>query len=600
MARGTKARKAATASRLETILSSAAVLTARNNRRIAQPDRGWQAEAWDFYDAVGVLAYVVAWLKGALGKATLYPVKYGANGDPVRVDDPQVVGILNTFGGGPQGQSQMLAAFAPHLFVPGEGYGVGRDILDASGQPTGATEWFIAGVDEMQQSGNDWLYDTGDGEPERLNGDEVVVFRVWNPHPRKSWHADSTVRHVLSDLAEIVGYNQRVLAEINSRLASNGLLLLPNEISFGAASPDGEAAPPGVEPITWQFTQVAKIAMSDRRSAAALVPIIGTMPADQIEKVQWLQFWGDFDDALADLRKDALARLAMGLNVPPEVITGVGDVSHWGAWAVDEAAIKMHVEPLLQVLCDGIKVGYFWPALEVDGVEDAQTYGIAFDASRLKARPNKFPEGIELYDRNLLTGEAVVREAGFEVADMGTETDIERIERLDAAHNTRPGAGNEPAVPVPSNTDIPTQGPPDPAESAARAEAQRAAIEDEIALAVRRQSMLTAADGMVLNALQLVGKRLTNAVNGLDKASISHFQRDVPAVSVYMHVPVKSGREKTVFADLWPTAAIIAKRLNVDLVTMQARLSAYLGDLVTSKTAHTLTGMSEALGDMLP
>lgn len=587
-ARSSRSRKAA-ASRPETILSSAAVLTSRNNRRIAQPDRGWQAEAWDFYNAVGALAYVVAWIRGALGKATLYPVRYTATGDPERVEDPQVIGILNTFGGGPQGQSSLLAMMAAHLFVPGEGYAVGRDILDDAGQPTGATEWFIAGVEEMTLSGGDWLYDTGDGSPERLDAQSVIVVRIWIPHPRKSWHADSTVRHVLSDLAEIVGYNQRVLAEINSRLASNGLLLLPNEVSFAAAGPDSEPAPPGVEPITWQFTEVAKVAMADRRSAAALVPIIGTMPADQIEKVAWIQFWGKFDEALADLRKDAMARLAMGINVPPEVMMGVAELSHWGAWAVDESAIKMHIEPLLDVISDGVKVGYFWPALESEGIPDAQTYGIAADTTKLKARPNKAPEAMALAEAGLLKGEKAVTESGFAKEDMATQEDFDRIAKVAQAKNAGTMTASEsPALPAET---IP-QGRNDPPIP------DQASIERQIEKAVRRQTVLTAADGMVLNALTLIGKRLLNAANGLDRSEMGRYSL-MPAGSVYTQVPLKEGRERTVFANLWPTAATISSRLGVDQVTLQTRLATYVSGLVATKQAHTLDGLGAALGDLL-
>jgi hypothetical protein len=40
------------------------------------------------------------------------------------------------------------------------------------------------------------------------------------------------------------------------------------------------------------------------------------------------------------LRREAVERLAIGLDMPPEVLLGLGDSNHWSAWQVDEQTWK--------------------------------------------------------------------------------------------------------------------------------------------------------------------------------------------------------------------------------------------------------------------
>ena len=83
-------------------------------------------------------------------------------------------------------------------------------------------------------------------------------------------------------------------------------------------------------------------------------------------------------------------------------------VSHWGAWQIEEATIKMHVEPMLDVIVNALTIGY----LQVRPRRRVLA-SIVYDTSALRLRPDRSKEAFELYDRGLISGEALLRENGF-------------------------------------------------------------------------------------------------------------------------------------------------------------------------------------------
>ena len=112
-----------------------------------------------------------------------------------------------------------------------------------------------------------------------------------------------------------------------------------------------------------------------------------------------------------------MKRLALGVDMPPEILLGLGATNHWNGWQIDRNAITQHVEPLMGVIVDGIVDSYYRPALLADQVPDADRYVIGFDVSELVNEPDRGPDAILLYDRGELSGEALRREHGFNDSD---------------------------------------------------------------------------------------------------------------------------------------------------------------------------------------
>lgn len=373
---------------------------------------GWQDQAWSHYDSCGELRYGATWLGSALSRARLIV----ARPDP---DDPDApprpvegggasADLLAAFCGGHTGQAEVLRLLAIHLTVAGDAYIVGWDDPGSGDQ-----RWAVRAPDEIrEQAGTVYI---------RLDGRDVampdghMLLRVWRPHPRYSWQADSPVRGLLGDLHLIERLRQKMVAEINSRLAGAGVLMLPQELEFPtppppAPGPDGEEPPPRT--TAQQFSDLLQEAMiapiSDRSDPSSVVPIVVTAPGEQIGNAKLLTFWSESNDKDTERLDRAIRRLALGMDVPAEVMLGVGDMNHWSAWALEESAIKLHVEPLLGLICDALTEGFLRPA-----VDDDPTVVIWYDTSALRQRPNRGPEAIELFDRHEISGETLRREHGF-------------------------------------------------------------------------------------------------------------------------------------------------------------------------------------------
>ena len=458
---------------LTSLVAAAAHITGRKVRHTSSRQR-WQDEAWAMYDQVGELRYVANVLAQAASRARIFaaflphgqddpeavdPDKPSAPGDEPDPDDPdddtpdhdsahaqQARDFVSMFAGGSVSRAEVLRRLIIQLFVPGDGWLVGlpAKLLDLAGPeaddaslpefgPLGPEDltidqlvWHSLSVEEVrvQPSGN-VVVDIGGGRRE-LPGDQVMLVRVWRPHPRRWWQADSPVRANLPVLRELVGLTKHVGASIDSRLAGAGLLILPSSVEVVGHVTDPE---PGADQPQDPFVRALMDAMvtpiEDRDSAAAVVPLPIKVPDDAVGKIQHLTFHTPFDEKAKELRDEAIRRLALGLDSPPEVLLGLGSTNHWSAWQIEESTIKTHIEPVLALVCDALTTDYLWPALEEAGVpeEKAREFVVWFDTTDLVMRPNRSDDAKELYDRGELSGDALRREAGFDGSDATENVD---------------------------------------------------------------------------------------------------------------------------------------------------------------------------------
>ena len=123
----------------------------------------------------------------------------------------------------------------------------------------------------------------------------------------------------------------------------------------------------------------------DRGSAAAVVPLAIKVPGEYVDKIQHMTFWSEFSATVLDLGDRAIKRLALALDMPPEIVTGVSGMNHWGAWRVQEEAITLHIEPLALIICHALTRGYLRPALLALGfpAEDVEQLLIGVDPTNL-------------------------------------------------------------------------------------------------------------------------------------------------------------------------------------------------------------------------
>jgi hypothetical protein len=164
-------------------------------------------------------------------------------------------------------------------------------------------------------------------------------------------------------------------------------------------------------------------------SALGVLPHIVESDPSNVEGWKLMSFESELSKQAPDLRKEAVNRLGVGLDMPPEVLTGLGDSNHWNSFLIDGYGIKVHIEPLMNRICDALTKAYLVPALKLMGKDPAR-YVYAYDTSPLSLRPQRLQDALNLYDKGIVSAQAV-REAGFfKYSDApDTEEDVERYMR---------------------------------------------------------------------------------------------------------------------------------------------------------------------------
>ena len=416
----------------------------------------WQQEAIELYSQVGELRYVANAQANAASRADLFVGRWEIGGhEPVKVEPGIVDEIWHQFGGGPLARAQLVRRLFLQLFVPGDGYIVGLPpgVLD-DGEPSPLGDrvrlldltWHVMSALEVKATDDEVVIDLGD-RPRRVPRDRAVLVRAWNPNPFRWWQADSPVRSNLPVLRELVGLTKHVSATIDSRLAGAGMLLLGDSFSLLAGqSPDADDDPQA-DPIMAALMEAMLTAIRDRDSASAIMPIVLQGPDEAIDKVRHVTFSTPFDSATKDLREEAIRRLALGLDAPPEVLLGLGQSNHWNAWIIQDETIRTHIEPVLALVCEALTHDFLWPMLEQAGVANPTDYAVWWDTSALSQRTDRSQEAVLLYDRGEISGEALRREAGFEEDDQPIEEKDPAVQMALRLVSQAPSLVSDPGLP---------------------------------------------------------------------------------------------------------------------------------------------------------
>lgn len=395
--------------------------------RFSPGDQGWQNELWDYFETLGEFAFVVNWKANTASRVRLRAGKIDPDADEPTIEDKGTAAdLVRKLGGGVGGQSTLVSDLMIQLSVPAEGWLVG-EVKD------GVEYWCVKSNTEIRrtrtrgQARTD-VYEVIDeyapptsAEWRELSPDSLVV-RVWRPHPRRHNEASSPARSARTTMRELELINRKIVAQYLSRLASAGILLLPDEMEFPVRPEYEEAA----NPFFQELVAVASEAIRTPGSAAAAVPIPLTGPAELIEKVRHLDLSIALDEKEVEKRDSVLRRLATQLDVPGEILTGMGDINHWGAWAIDEQAVRTHVCPDIELICHALTVGYLRPRLAAMG-EDPAEWAVWYDASEIIQRPDKSQHADVAYKSLELSPEAYRREMGFDEADAPTDEQVQEM-----------------------------------------------------------------------------------------------------------------------------------------------------------------------------
>ncbi len=391
----------------------------------------WQQEAWRFTRTVGELGFYVRWRSNACAQVRLVASEIDPETgfptgsiSPENKEGKKVIDLVRQIAGGPLGQKQLIKRAAAQLTVPGE---LWICIL----QRDNTEQWFVVGKKEITRSdkfirladgsqGQSVVIKLPDGSKHDYDPSNDAMFRVWNESFEDATEADSPVRACLDSLAEIERSTKKIRNADQSRLLNNGLLMVPSEASLPDTRGDDTTDP--VSPrntrriaasLQRMIIQAAETSIADENSLAAHVPIVAAAPGEHLGKITHIEFSKEATKVAVDIRNDAIARLAMGLDMSPERLMGMGNNSnHWSAYLLADEDVKMHIAPVLEVLCQAIYEASLTGLLEQSGL-DPTKYTLWFDASKLTADPDLTDEAKDAYATGTITSAALVEKLGL-------------------------------------------------------------------------------------------------------------------------------------------------------------------------------------------
>lgn len=392
------------------VTASAQILSKRKIDRTIKraPVESWQNEAWTLRDETGELRFIGDRQANACSQARLFVGKKEAPSSDIMPVDAGIPAALSSALFANAGMvEQTLRRAAQHLIFTGESNLLIRE--DENGQLT----WSAHSITELTGTAGRWKLNDGVEKPRDIGDDEILI-RAWRSHPEYSSRADAPVRAVLSTARELRAMSQYVSAQMESRLAGSGLLLIPDGLeSMHSQGGDDDDDQQLTDELTDYFVESVK----DRDLASSLVPFMLTGESELLGKVRHMTFATELDQQVPSLRDESIRRIGLGMDSDPSVLLGQGSSNHWSAWAVDENEIKFGVQPVVAIICHALTVGLLRPLLVEQGVPDPDLYSVWYDTTPLLVRPDRSKDAQILHDRGVISDAVLRRENGFDETD---------------------------------------------------------------------------------------------------------------------------------------------------------------------------------------
>jgi hypothetical protein len=565
-------------------------------------DEAWQRQAWDFYDTNPQLHNAVDYIGAASSMIRIFVAEVDENG--VRqgeVDDDEEIGALaETLFGGPANKAEMLRAIGESLTVAGECFIIGK-----SRRGGNSDQWWVAAPGEVRKNGDTIYVNMGRAVREEITGNDTVI-RTWTPHPRRAYLADSPVRALLGLLYEMEQMQMFIRAQMNSRIANATILPVPSTL----AVPKGDNQAVATDDIYQQLFEVITSNLEGKGTAAQVAPILWQMPLAELQAMAGvvpIRFDSPLSDQAIELRREQQQKLAIGMNVPVEIQLGGQEMNHWSIWWAGEEFIVKTIMPLFNRIVDALTVAYLIPALKALG-KDPKRYTYWYDTAPLANSANKLADALNLYNANppIVSAETVRREGGYNDADAPSEEEIGarfikevilRDPTLFAIAALREEIGIDVDTTVPGLVDVGPAPPPVPGRVPTEPQAGQQPIQPAetdggqlIASAVPPPTAVSiAANGLVVRALELAGKRLlTPTHRGVFGTTPPHLLHTKILVGSSAHA-------ETLLAGAWDQWEYYFAGIEAPRGRLQPVLHSYAKGLLTNRIEHSPTLLAAML-----
>lgn len=402
-------------------------------RALAATRQEWQADAWGYRDKIGELRFAFQFLARAVSRVKFLAAQSEADeDDPIPLAADKGVTVPAALRKAAQEELARLPLESGFRFL-----GVLTENVQVAGEcwvhgyeRAGREHWEVLSVDEVNagQDGRFTIrrYGTAVQEPVDLAKEEML--RIWTPHSRYQIVADSPMRALMSVCEEIVLSGREMRAASRSRFSSNGLLFVPDGLTLINALKDDRGLLDD-ESFVADLYAAMMAPIANEGDPGQVAPVVITGNPDDIDKVKHVRLDRETDDKLMDRIERSLARLARGLDIPPEIITGMSDANHWTAWQIDASTYRYSIDPLVRVVADSLTEAFLRPALEARGFTPEQTklVQVWYDAGNITENPNRGQDARDAFDRGAISYDTLRQALGFNDSDAPDDKEILRM-----------------------------------------------------------------------------------------------------------------------------------------------------------------------------
>lgn len=390
--------------------------------------KGTVGRAWKWYECLPEVNYAIEHGSALAGKAQIKAYRRGPDGRPGELVEDGPAAKIATEMYSPFGdQAHLIGEFFALRRITGEAHLL-RNRGDGIDGVEGVDGYDFVSSNELNMDGDRLMRTV---LPASAGVDaftvevppEDYIGRVWNPSFKFVEQAKSPLQAIDIVCEELYLLTLGLKSKLLNRLALAGMMFIPSELSEVVP-----AATAGLEDGENQFhndividalIKSMVVAVRNHDEPRASLPIIIRGPGEHGEKIRWITMDREILETEMNLRAEAVRRILAGLDIQPEMVTGVGTSNHWDAWAIMEQDVRLNTEPDLQALMWTLNRLVFWPQMiegRANGEHDlpAEEFMLWYDLTAMTTPVNVAENARQAWDRITLNDAELRRVSGFD------------------------------------------------------------------------------------------------------------------------------------------------------------------------------------------
>jgi hypothetical protein len=371
-------------------------------------EMSWQKQAFFYTKLIPELNYASRFYAKMLSKLKIFPAYRLSNDELEPITEGPALDLLERIQDPGGGRSQILWSYGRLMFIIGECYLFGYDL------GTEQEAWKIVNPAELDfDDGGKILHrPTETGEPITYSAGSAQAYRMWTPDPQRSGEAESPMRAVIEIAEELDLLTKSVKSTAVSRLL-NGMYKVPSELSFGADTPGLDEDPEENPFLAMMFDHMISV-VENAGSPEAAMGFLAEGAYEFLDRLEWSQLHDPQNDYLEQgLRKEAIDRAAMGLDMPPEILKGMAEANHWGARQILHDTWRSHGSVIAEQAGDDFADAYLRPALRDAEFSRWREVVIGYDDSNVVVPPDRTDDADKALDRGNVNDEGYRKMKGI-------------------------------------------------------------------------------------------------------------------------------------------------------------------------------------------